>query len=75
MAYATSYPHAVRPGATRRFTDWAFGLRARYVTYRAQREVYLRTLRELRSYRPHELDDLRVHTGDFEALARKQAGW
>ena len=43
-------------------------------TYRRRRAVYLRTLRELQSYRPHELHDLRVQPGDFEELARKHAG-
>ena len=46
-----------------------------FKTWRRKREVYLRTLRELQSYRPHELHDLRIQTGDFEALARQQAGW
>jgi hypothetical protein len=46
-----------------------------YRTYRRKREIYLRTLRELQSYRPHELLDLRIQSGDFEELARKQAGW
>lgn len=44
-------------------------------TYRGQRQVYLRTLRELQSYAPHELQDLRIQPSDFEALARNQAGW
>lgn len=43
--------------------------------YRRKRAIYLRTLEELNSYRPHELADLRIHTGDFEELARRQAGW
>ena len=46
-----------------------------YQTHRRRRDVYLRTLRELQSYRPHELHDLRVQSADFEELARKQAGW
>ena len=46
-----------------------------FKTWRRKREVYLRTLRELQSYRPHELHDLRIQTGDFEVLARQQAGW
>ena len=44
-------------------------------TYRRKRAVYLRTLDELNAYQPHELSDLRIHTGDFERLARQQAGW
>lgn len=51
------------------------GFREAFATYRRQRAIYLRTLRELQSYRPHELHDLRVQSADFEALARKQAGW
>jgi len=43
--------------------------------YRRRREVYLRTLRELRAYRPHELADLRIQSDDIERLAREQAGW
>ena len=43
--------------------------------YRQQRAVYLQTLRELRSYRPSELHDLPIDPADFEAVARKQAGW
>ena len=43
--------------------------------HRSRRAIYLRTLRELQSYRPHELHDLKIHSSDFEELARKQAGW
>ena len=43
--------------------------------YRGRRAIYMRTLRELQSYKPHELHDLKIHSGDFEELARKQAGW
>lgn len=43
--------------------------------YRQKREIYERTLRELRSYRPHELLDLGIQSGDIEGLAREQAGW
>jgi len=46
-----------------------------FKTWRRKREIYLRTMRELQSYRPHELLDLRIQSGDFEELARKQAGW
>jgi uncharacterized protein YjiS (DUF1127 family) len=46
-----------------------------FKTYRRKRDIYLRTLRELQAYRPHELQDLRIQSGDFEALARQQAGW
>jgi len=42
---------------------------------RRRREVYKRTLRELESYRPHELHDLKIDPADFETLARQQAGW
>jgi hypothetical protein len=44
-------------------------------TYRRRRAVYLQTLKELRSYRPHELHELRIDSADIEALARQQAGW
>ena len=43
--------------------------------YRRKRAIYLRTLRELQSYQPHELTDLQIHASDFPELARKQAGW
>jgi uncharacterized protein YjiS (DUF1127 family) len=46
-----------------------------FKTWRRKREIYLRTLRELQAYRPHELRDLRIQSDDFEELARKQAGW
>ncbi len=49
--------------------------RRTFETYRRQRAVYVQTLRELRSYRPWELADLPIHPADFEAVARKQAGW
>lgn len=49
--------------------------RERREIYRRKRAVYLRTLRELQSYRPHELSDLRIDPADFQAIARKQAGW
>jgi uncharacterized protein YjiS (DUF1127 family) len=52
-----------------------FGLVEEWRAYRRKRAIYLRTLDELNSYRPHELADLRIHTGDFEELARQQAGW
>jgi hypothetical protein len=45
-----------------------------FSTYRRKRAVYLRTLQELESYRPHELQDLKVQSADFEELARRQAG-
>ncbi len=51
------------------------GCRHAFTTYRGKRAVYLRTLRELQAYRPHELHDLRVQSADFEELARKQAAW
>jgi uncharacterized protein YjiS (DUF1127 family) len=68
--YGASSPSplaAIRAG----LAGFAQGIR----TYRKQRAIYLRTLRELESYRPHELHDLRVQSADFEELARKQAGW
>ncbi len=43
--------------------------------YRQQRAIYFQTLRELQSYRPSEMHDLRIDPADFEAVARKQAGW
>ena len=46
-----------------------------FKTYRRKRAIYVRTLRELQSYRPHELHDLKVQSADFEELARRQAGW
>jgi len=49
--------------------------RASFRDYRRRREIYLRTLRELRAYRPHELADLRIQSDDIERLAREQAGW
>jgi hypothetical protein len=51
------------------------GAKEHFATYRRKREIYLRTLSELRSYRPHELRDLRIQADDIEELARKQAGW
>ena len=50
-------------------------IRTAFETYRRKRSVYLRTLRELQSYRPRELNDLRIDPADFEAVARKAAGW
>lgn len=50
-------------------------MRNAYADYREKREIYERTLRELRSYRPHELLDLGIQSGDIAELARKQAGW
>jgi uncharacterized protein YjiS (DUF1127 family) len=43
--------------------------------YQRKRAIYIRTLEELESYRPRELADLGISTGDFETLARKQAGF
>jgi hypothetical protein len=45
-----------------------------YSAHRRKRAIYLRTLRELQSYRPHELHDLRLQGADFEELARQHAG-
>lgn len=49
-------------------------LPAVFYEYQRKREIYLRTMRELESYRPHELADLRIASSDIEAIARKQAG-
>jgi uncharacterized protein YjiS (DUF1127 family) len=50
-------------------------LPAAFYEYQRKRTIYLRTLEELASYRPRELADLGIHSGDFETLARKQAGF
>lgn len=49
-------------------------LRDRLVEYRRRRSIYLRTLAELQSYRPHELLDLGIDPGEIDELARRQAG-
>jgi uncharacterized protein YjiS (DUF1127 family) len=50
-------------------------LPAAFYEYQRKRAIYLRTLNELESYRPRELADLGINSGDIEALARKQAGF
>jgi hypothetical protein len=76
MAYTATHHHAATPlpifGALRAKFAAA---KDSFAEYRHKRAIYLRTLRELQSYRPHELADLRVQSGDVERLAREQAGW
>jgi uncharacterized protein YjiS (DUF1127 family) len=76
MAYITVGPSSAGT------TSLVAGLRERiataresFATYRRKRAIYRRTLRELQSYRQHELIDLGIQSGDIETLARKQAGW
>jgi hypothetical protein len=72
MAYAgTHHPTLPTGGLAARIAAW----RRAHAAYREKRAIYLRTLRELQSYRPHELNDLRIHPADFERLAREQAGF
>jgi hypothetical protein len=78
MAYASHPTSSVRasvfPQVFVVLRDRLASAREAIRIYRQKREVYLRTLRELRSYRPHELRDLRIQADDIEALAREQAG-
>ena len=74
MAYIAS-AEAARPSVLMAAIDPLVRLRMRLREYRRKRAIYLRTLQELRSYQPHELNDLRIHPTEFEALAREQAGW
>ena len=74
MAYATSEHAVASPSLLSALKARIAKLHNDYMTYRQKRAVYLRTLRELQSYRPHELHDLRVQTADFQELARRQAG-
>ena len=74
MTFITSDTRAVATAGnpfSARLAAW----RSAYETYRAKRAIYLRTLRELRSYRPWEMHDLKIDPADFETVARKQAGW
>ena len=74
MAYVTSGA----PGSPSLFGSLTARLataKESFAEYRRKREIYLRTLQELRSYRQHELIDLGIQSGDIEELARKQAGW
>ena len=75
MAYTASHHHTAEPlpilAALRAGIAAA---RDSFLEYRRRREIYERTLRELQGYRPHELADLRIQSGDFERLAREQAG-
>ncbi len=72
MAYVSTHHHPV--SAPSLLGSRLASVRAAFSTWRRKREVYLRTLRELQSYRPHELQDLRIQSGDIEELARQQAG-
>jgi ferric-dicitrate binding protein FerR (iron transport regulator) len=74
MTYILSHG-ASRPALVRAALARLTAARTAFQIYRHKRAIYLRTLRELRSYKPHELHDLKIHSGDFEELARKQAGW
>jgi uncharacterized protein YjiS (DUF1127 family) len=74
MAYAP-LDHAVsRPLDRGGLRAGLAAFRTAFLNYRRKRAVYLRTLRELQSYQPHELQDLRIQPADFEELARRQAG-
>jgi hypothetical protein len=78
MAYFHSDDLAPLPGAldirlTALHDAWDTYRRTRE-SYRNKRAVYHRTLRELRSYRPNELHDLKIDPADFEIVARIQAG-
>ena len=76
MAYTTANnPSAPTFPFLGRLRQRLANARQAFATYRRQREIYLRTLHELQSYRPHELHDLRIQTDDIERLAREQAGW
>ena len=74
MAYIIS-ERAGRPAVIETLAAPLARLRTNFRDYRRKRAIYLRTLRELRSYQPHELNDLQIHASDFPELARKQAGW
>lgn len=74
MAYVTSGVPA-SPSLFGSFTARLAAAKGSFAGYRSKREIYLRTLQELRSYRQHELIDLGIQSGDIEGLARKQAGW
>jgi uncharacterized protein YjiS (DUF1127 family) len=55
------------PSLLDRFDRWL----NRYAENRAQREAYLRTLRELHALGPRELDDLGIPRGDIARVARE----
>ena len=74
MAYAASEEGGRASGFMTAIAPLA-RLRGKFREYRRKRMIYQRTLRELRSYQPHELNDLKIHASDFAALARQQAGW
>ena len=73
MAYITSDRGAVAPALPGFLTTGLADLRSRFASYRHQRAIYLRTLRELESYTQRELHDLRLDPADFETLARQNA--
>ena len=75
MAYVTSSAPAASPSLFGALSARLATAKEWFAEYRRKREIYLRTLQELRSYRPHELIDLGIQSGDIEELARKQAGW
>lgn len=74
MAYVSSDQSASAPPSLGALLAGFAAFRDGFAAYRRKRAVYLRTLGELQSYRPHELHDLRVQPSDFEELARRQAG-
>ena len=75
MADITSHHGVARPAFLGGLMTRLASARTEFQIYRQKRAIYLRTLRELQAYKPHELHDLRIQSGDFEELARKQAGW
>jgi uncharacterized protein YjiS (DUF1127 family) len=76
MAYITAGNTSVaNPSLVASLRERIATARESFATYRHKRAIYLRTLRELQSYRQHELIDLGIQSGDIETLARKQAGW
>jgi hypothetical protein len=75
MAYSTVSGRYANRSPFAAIREALEGYRHAFMTYRRRRAIYLRTLRELQAYRPHELHDLRVQSADFEELARQQAGW
>jgi uncharacterized protein YjiS (DUF1127 family) len=75
MAYISLPNVASRPALFSALRAKLAAARTEFQIYREKRAIYLRTLRELQSYRPHELHDLKIHPANFEEVARKQAGW
>jgi uncharacterized protein YjiS (DUF1127 family) len=75
MAYVTSSAPASSLSIFGALRARLAAAKGSFAEYRRKREIYLRTLSELQSYRPHELQDLRIQADDIEELARRQAGW